>query len=405
MSAKESLDAKKVIALLESREEPPRAVAERLGVSAEAVDEARCLLEEIRTAEASAIFAMPPQLAPALLRAAVDAGRTEVLEEAALVERKEIRKEARRLARLLQSRGEKVELPPPPSSEPSPAVAPSREEASLPVLLSPIDSEGHRAMLSVRNLPGRGVAVARLVFDDRRVDDFETWESSRKRLRAFLGELQQGRLRLTEIPREEARRVLDRVRVRMMRHGGGSPDFATWAMHALGAAPAHMPESLSPVGEGRAPEDERELDELSRASDALFSEPEIAPWIPDEKFLAALRLRIDEAMTSPLYLPGEAGAAQRREAILAAVDREASRYFNEERRELYADWLLETARLFELQKRFAPARMAAATARRLREGVPIEDIGFARAFAHRLVEGHPALASSSAPTPPPIVRP
>ena len=405
MSAKESLDTKKIIAVLENRDEPPRAVSERLGVSAEAVDEARCLLDEIRTAEASAILAMPPVLAPALLRAAVDAGRTDVLEEAALSQRKEIRKEARRLARLLQSRGEKVELPPAPATEPPPTPAPSREEAPLPVFLSPIDSEGHRAMLWVRNLPGRGVEVARLIFDDRRVVDFETWESSRKRLRAFLAELQQGRLRLVEVPREEGRRVLDRVRLRMMRHGGGVGEFLTWAMQALGAAPTEAPEPLAPTGEGRAPEDERELDELARTSAALFSEPEFAPWIPDEKFLAALQLRIDEAVTSPLYLPGEAGSAQRREAILAAVDREAGRYFHEERRAQYSDWLLETARLLELQGRFAPARMAAAAARRLREGAPVQEVGFAREFVHRLVHGHPALAASTPSRPSPIVRP
>lgn len=386
------LDAKKIVALLGRSAEPARVLGERLGVSAEAVDEARCLLEEVATAEVDAILAMPPLLANALLRAAVDAGRTDVLEEAALSERKEIQKEARRLAHQLRSRGVTVELPERPAPLP-PAPAP-REEPELPVLLSPIDSEGHRAMLWVRNLPGRGVEVARLVLDDERVTDFEVWESSRKRLRAFLAELEEGRLRLLEIPREEGRRVLDRVRVAMARSGGAPAAFSTWAMQALGEVPEDPPGALAPVGEGRPPEDPQELDELARRSDSLFAEPEIAPWIPEEKFLATLRLRIDEAQQSPLYLPGEQGAAQRHEAILAAVDREAERYFDAKRRERFADWLSETARLLELQRRNHPARMAAAASRRLREGAPVEAVGFAKEFALRLVRGHPALASS-----------
>lgn len=398
--SREKLDAKKVIALLGASAEPPRAVGERLGVSAEAVDEARCLLEEVATAEVDAILAMPPVLATALLRAAVDAGRTDVLEEAALSDRKEIQKEARRLVHQLRTRGLTVELPSRPAPPP-PAPAP-REEPELPVLLSPIDSEGHRAMLWVRNVPGRGVEVARLILDDRRVSDFEVWESSRKRLKAFLAELDEGRLRLVEIPREEGRRILDRVRVSMARSGGAPAAFSTWALQALGEVPEHAPEPPAPVGEGRPPEDPQAVDELARASASLFAEPEIMPWIPEEKFLATLRLRIDEAMQSPLYLPGEQGAAQRREAILAAVDREAERYFNAERRARYADWLSETARLLELQGRHAPARTAAAAARRLREGAPLEAVGFGREFALRLVRGHPALASSG---PSLVVRP
>ena len=90
------LDTKKLLSLLQS-EEAPEVLAERLGVSREAVVEARCALDEVSTVEVDAILAMPPSLATPLLRAAVQAGREEVLPEAALSSKKEIRKEAKRL--------------------------------------------------------------------------------------------------------------------------------------------------------------------------------------------------------------------------------------------------------------------------------------------------------------------
>lgn len=382
------VDAKKVLALLRS-DQSPQALAEHLGVSPEAVDEGRCLLDEILTAEVDAILAMPPSLAAALLRAAVREGREGVLADAALSDQKEVQKEARRLAHQLRLQGKEVELPEPKAETPRPVAAPPAPEP--PVLLSPIDSEGHRALVWTRVLPGRGVEIARLVLGDRQVLDFEAWESSRKRLRALVEELTQGRSRLVKVPREEGKRQLDRVRHAM---DDGPPAFSTWAVQALGPVPAERPGPLAPQGEGRAPADRRELESLARNSGSLFSEPEIAAWIPEESFLRALSMRIDEAQTSPLYLPGEEGAAQRREAIASAVDREAERYFDSTRRERYADWLSETARLFELQGRNESARAAEAASLRLREGAPLAEVGFGLEFARRLVRNHPAMAES-----------
>src|SRR5690606_24363295 len=112
---------------------------------------------------------------------------------------------------------------------------------------------------------------------------------------------------------------------------------ATWALAALGAVPPQRPEPIEPVDGGKAPEDPREREALARASDSLFGEPEVGSWIPEENFLRTLALRIDEARTSPLYLPGPEGEVQRREAIWAAADREADRYVNATRPTLLAD--------------------------------------------------------------------
>lgn len=385
------LEAKKVLALLSS-EESPAAVAARLGVSPEAVDEARYLLEEIRTAAADAILAMPPALAPALLRAAALAGREELLAEAALSPRREIQKEARRLAHHLRQQGKEIELPR-PETEPAPTPA-APTEPDLPVLLSPIDSEGHRALLWTRPITGRGVEIARLVIDEERVLDFDVWESSRKKLRELVKELTEGRARMRVLPRAEVQRALDRVRHAMETSGGAPAGFATWALAALGAVPPQRPEPIEPLDGGKAPEDPREREALARASDSLFGEPEVGSWIPEENFLRTLALRIDEARTSPLYLPGPEGEVQRREAIWAAVDREADRYFNATRRTLFADRLLEAARLMEVDGRTESARRAAAASARLREGAPLQEIGFGLEFVRRLVRNHPAFRES-----------
>lgn len=389
------VDAKKVLALLTS-DEARAAIAERLGVSAEAVDEARCLLEELATAEIDAILAMPPALAAALLRAAARAGREEVLREAALSPQKALQKEAKRIAHQLRLQGREIALP---RQEAPPAPVADAQAPDPPILLSPIDSEGQRAMVWTRTLPGRGVEIARLVLDDTRVLDFEAWESSRKKLRGLVQELTEGQGGLVRLPREEGRQALDRVRFSMARGGGAPASFATWAQQALGPVPEAAPPPLAP-SEPPAPE---EVQALARDSASLFDEPEIARWVPEEAFLRALTQRIDEAQTSPLYLPGEEGAEQRREAILAAVDREAGRYFDAARRARFAGWLLETARLLELGGRGEAARRAAAAGQRLREGAPLAAVGFGQAFARRLVENHPALAqtkSSSLIVPP-----
>src|SRR5690606_7141472 len=154
-------------------------------------------------------------------------------------------KEAKRLAHHLRLQGKEIELPRQEAEAPRPPAEPAAPE--LPVLLSPVDTEGHRALLWTRALTGRGVEVARLVIDDERVLDFELWESSRKKLRGLVKELTQGRARLAELPRDEVRRAIDRVRFAMETSGGAPAGFATWALAALGPVPATRPAPLEPL--------------------------------------------------------------------------------------------------------------------------------------------------------------
>src|SRR5690606_28507828 len=83
-------------------------------------------------------------------------------------------------------------------------------------------------------------------------------------------------------------------------------------------------------------------------------------------------------------------ALQREEAVAAVVEREAAAYFDERQRGLFAAFLLDTARLFELTGRHQQARIAAATARMLASGASVERIPFCSQLFARLFAGRGA---------------
>lgn len=387
MSRATKVEAKRALELLRSEAETPASIAARTGASKEAVDEARCLLDDIDTAEVDAILAMPPVLARGLLRAATEAGRQEILAEAALHGNKEIQKEAKRLAHHLRLRGVEVELPEKEGEAPrAEAPLPSPE---LPVLLSLIDPEGTRRMFWTENVPGRGVELADLWCGDDEVRAFSSTLVSRKQLRSLVSEIPKDKPTFFLLGREEGKRYLDRLRVSVRKGARSPPEFPAWALHALGPIPEEPPAPLAPTGEGASPDDPEEVARLALASPSLFDEPELVGWIPEESILRSLALRVEEARSSPLYLPGERGDVQRDEAIAAAIEREAEAYFDPRRRERYARRLLEVARLFEIGEKKEAARIAAATSLRLREGAPLAEVPFALAFLRRLFRRRP----------------
>lgn len=373
-----SPDAKKTLSWLTDPGLGLSELSQRLGASEAAVDEARALLEEIETAESDAILAMPPILARALLLAAVRADRLGLLQEAAEAEDKEIRKEARRLAHSLRSSGTAIELPE-PKAEPviAPAAGP-REE--LPALLSSIAPNGAQRVFWTRRLPEQGIELADVSLVEDGIASFQAVEVSRKRFRKLVSTLpeERGSARLFVAPRDDARRLLDLARVRARDGGTSPPDFGTWSVQALGAIPDETPEPLGPRDDGRAPDDDAERNALVSRSSELFSEPEIAWWWPEEESMQRVALRIQEAGSSALFLPGQQGELQREEAMSAAIEREVEAYFDDTRRQRYADRLSATARLFELDGRPEAARIAHATALRLRSDGNALEIPFCR---------------------------
>lgn len=385
MSKKADLDARKALEILQDAALSLRDVADKLGVSTAAVDEARCLADEIPTAESDAILAMPPVLGRALLWAACNANRHDVLAEACGAGDKEIQREARRIAHNLKLKGVSVALPAKPAEAPRPAPA-TEAAAEPPVYLSSLDTFGERAVFWTRNLPGRGVELAQLVVsDDRGIIDLLIGEMSRKRFREMVEELpRRGAVTIREVSRADARTVLDRARV-AAREGGEAPaHFPAWAAQVLGPAPTEAPAPLAPRAEGRPLEDPAVLGELLADSASLLEEPELARWAPDEEAIRSCAAAVEAVATSPLYLAGPMGDAQREEAILAAIDRAADAWFSPRRRASFAARLLDTGLLFEQTDRAHGAKVASATARVLAAGTPAAQIPFARELFTRL---------------------
>lgn len=402
MAKKADLDGRRALELLQDPQATLAALAERLGTSQEAVDEARSLLEEIGAAEIDAILAMPPQLGRALLRAASQKGRHDVLVEAAASGDKEYQKEAKRLAHALKLRGIELELPTKQAQEPQQAPEP-QAAAEPPIFLSNLDAFGERAIFWSRNLPGRGIELAQLVVSDERgVLDFLVADLSRKRFRELIDELPtKGGVTIQTYDRDEALAVIQRARV-AAREGGECPtSFPAWAAQLFGPIPAEAPGPLSPRGEGKPPEDPPALARLAAASGELFDEPELGRWRPDDETLRSFGLHLEEAASSPLYLEGAAGERQREEALAGIAEREAAAYFDERRRSLYAGYLLDTARLFELTGRQERAQTAAAAALLLASGAPVSNLPFALRFFDRLFGGR----ASPTPAAPLLIQP
>jgi hypothetical protein len=382
-SKKTEVDARRVLVLLQDQTLTPREIAGRVGASPEAVDEARALVEELPTAEVDALLALPPVLARAALLAASAGQRYDVIAEAFTSADKEIQKEARRIAHHLRLRGIAVEAPPKPAPPPPPA---EPAPAALPALLSSVDSRGERVAFFARPLPGRGVEVAQLVLSDLRgVISLSLAELSRKRFRELCEELaHEGPVTVVDVGQERVRQAIDRARLLGRDRGELPSNFTAWAAQVLGPPPAEPPPALAPEAAGRAPEDEAERAALARGSAALFAEPEVARWIPEEEAIQRIALRVDEALASPLYLSGPAGAEQREEAVANAIARGTEAYFDAAGRERWAIRLRETAFLLEKTGRPEAARMAAAAGDRLAAGAPVAEVGFCGELFARL---------------------
>jgi hypothetical protein len=393
-SKKTEADARKILELLRDPALSPKDLAERVGASPEAVDEARVLVDELPTAEVDALLALPPTLARAALLAAAAGGRHDVIAEAFGSADKEIQKEARRIAHHLRLRGIDVGAPPKPAPPPPPA---EPAPVELPTLLSSIDSHGERVAFWTRVLPGRGIEVAQIVLSDQRgVVSLSLAELSRRRFRELCEELvHEGPVTIVEASRDAVRRAIDRARMLGRERGELPSSFAPWAAQVFGPVPAAAPPPLGPEGDGRPPADDAGRAGLARESGVLFDQPEIDRWAPDEEAMQRVALRVDEAAASPLYLSGAAGEQQREEAVAAAVDRAALAYFEEPAiRVRWAGRLSETAYLFERSGRLEAARLAAATAFRLAGGAAVTEVPFCRELFARLFRPEPTAAEA-----------
>jgi hypothetical protein len=395
-----NLDTPEVLALLRDASLKPESIADEIDCAgaqrctAEEVARARELLARLAAEEgaqaagiapegavspqqvARDVAALPEPLARALVRAAGEAQRADVLAELAQVAPRPLSKEAKREVQRLKQRGVQVRDIP-LSGEP--VVKPVPEAEAPPSYASSIDAYGERAVWWVR--PGKGgVEVVQAVISDvKGILAIDALALPRKGFREFVKRLPRGGMVATaEVPKDYARHLIAAAAEEGARNGFAPPPAYNDALRVLGPAPQPAPPS---PGEGLelAAEDETAH---AMAGAALFVDPLFMAWIPEEDALRSFALRVDEIAVSQLYID----EAQRKAAFEHAAEDAAHAYFTPQRRARYARRLVEMAHVLASEQRLDTARAALAVSRAL-----LRDDGannpFCRAlFAHALEE-------------------
>ncbi|HSN91576.1 MAG TPA: hypothetical protein VLS93_10125, partial [Anaeromyxobacteraceae bacterium] len=329
---------------------------------------------------------LPGPLAAAVARAALGAGRADLLAALAAHPSREVAKEARRGLHLLRARG--VDVPEP--SRPAPPPAAPAEEPPLPAYASAIDGHGERAVWLPRAVPGKGIEVGQAVISDERgLLELQLGLVGRREWRAVVRDLvaRGEAMGVGEIDGELARSLVAAARARNDASGTRVPEGADRWLAQLGpAAPPRDPADRFPA----LPEEEER--EALAASAALHDLPLLRGWLPEEAFLREVAAQLDEVAVSALYIDER----QRREQAARLVAQAVERYLSDgARRTRLVGRLCAAADHLDRTGDAARARAAAAAARALAAGAPPLSIPFAR----RLVEKAFPIAPEEAASP------
>ena len=384
---KHNLNTEELLALLRDPSLKPSSIAEEIECagaapcSHEALEKAREILGHIGNdaisleakSAAGSIGALPELLAGALLRAAADAGKQEVVREVALGTNKPLAKEAKRELQRLKQKGVSVAAIAPQGA---PLVtAPTKEEAP-PCYASSIDAYGERAVWYAR--AGRtGVDLAQVVISDLKgIIAADAIPLSRKSYREFLKKLPRGSVvTCAEVAPEHARALIAEAEAHGARAGFSTPSGYTRALSMMGPVPASFPDPVADLDFGPDGALPHQL-----AAGALFTDPLFMAWVPEEDALRAYATKAEEIAASQLY----ADEAQRAQAAAEHTRASAEAYFNDARKSRYARRLREMAHLLASENRIDAARSALATALAL-EGAS----GTAQAFCEALFSHSP----------------
>src|SRR6266511_810844 len=239
------LDTDRVLEMLRDPNVESRDVAAAAGVSREEAARAARVVLGIAKASPEETTTLPAPLALAAARAALAAGRADVLAALATHAAKEVAKEAKRGLHLLQSRG--VAVPEPPRAPaPAPAIAP---EPPLPAYATAIDGQGERAVWLPRVVPGKGVEIAQAVLSDvHGLLELQVGVIGRKERRALVkGLVEKGAaMGVGEIDRARAASLVAAARAQNDRSGRRVPEGADLWLAQLGpAAPVAEPAAQS----------------------------------------------------------------------------------------------------------------------------------------------------------------
>ena len=366
--------------LLEMLRDPnveSRDVAQAAGVSREdAARAARAVAAIAKVSTADAV-ALPAPLAVAVARAALAAGRVDVLAALAAHPGKEAAKEAKRGLHLLKTRG--VAVPEAPRPAPPPA-APSLE-APLACYATAIDGQGERAVWIPRSLAGKGIEISQaVVSDEEGLLELQLGVIGRKEWRRLLdGLLEKGAaMGLGEVDRSRAVAIVAAARALNDRSGRRVPEGADLWLGQLGpAASAEEPQPPGPLPEAE------ERDALA-ASGALHEQPLFATWMANEPFLREVAAKLDEVAVSPLYVDDR----QRGEQLVRTVADAVDRYLEDERRRAtLSRRLLAVAGHLSERGDLPRANAAAAAGRALAAGSAARAVPFARVLVEKAFPG------------------
>jgi hypothetical protein len=395
------LDVDRLLVLLRDPNVESQDIAAAAGVPREEAGRASRLLLGLARAKPEEVVTLPAPLAAALCRAAVQAGRTDVVAALAGHTAKEVAKEAKRSLHVLRARG--VAVPEPPRAAPPPT--PAAAEPPLAAYASAIDGRGEQALWIPRTIPGKGIEVAQAVVSDTDgLLELQVGLLGRKEWRAFAkGLLDRGAtMGVGEIEPDRARSILVAARARNDASGQRVPEGADLWLGRLGpAAPPSDPSArFAPLS------DEEERAALA-ASGALHDLPLLRSWLADEAYLRTIAGRLDEIAVSPLYLDDQQRAEQMARTLSDAVDG----YFDETRRRTLSRRLFAIAEHLDVRGDAGHARAAAAAARALAAGAPAQAIPFARLLVEKAFPAvpppppGPGPAESAPPGSPLIVAP
>jgi hypothetical protein len=341
------------------------------------------------------ISALPEPLARALVRAAGEAQRDDVLAEVAQIAPRPLSKESKRELQRLKQRGVQVRDVP---LQGEPVVKPVPEAESPPSYASSIDAYGERAVWWVRAAKGGVEVVQAVISDVKGILAIDALALPRKGFREFVKRLPRGGMVATaEVPKEYARHLIAAAAEEGARNGFAPPPAYGDALRLLGPAP--QPPPPSPADSIQLASEDETAHAMAGA--ALFADPLFMAWIPEEDALRSFALRVDEIAVSRLYID----EAQRREAFERAADDAAQAYFTQQRRARYSRRLAEMAHVLASEQRLDTARAALAVSRAL-----LRDDGarnpFCRAlFAHALEDRLKAPAQQPPPTPSGLITP
>lgn len=383
-----SLDTDRLLEMLRDPNVESRDVAAAAGVVREDAARAARLVAGIAKAAPDDALTLPAPLAVAVARAALAAGRAELLTALATHPGKDAAKEAKRGLHLLKTRGVAVPEPPRPAPPP-PAAAP---EAPLPCYATTVDGQGERAVWIPRTVPGKGVEIAQaVVSDEKGLLELQLGVIGRKEWRKLLdGLLDKGSaMGIGELDRARAVGLVAAARALNERSGQRVPEHADVWLAQLG--PGEAPQE--PAAPAPLPE-EKEREALA-ASAALHFHPLFGAWMAEEGFLREVAAKLDEVAVSPLYVDDRQRGEQLARTVADAVDR----YFDEGRRAALARRLVAVSA--HLAGRGDPDRAAsaAAAARALAAGTPAGEIPFARALVYKAFPG----VRAQPPSEPPVI--